>query len=298
MDGVETVRQIRMLGNGDDYFRNLPIIALTANAISGIKDMFLQNGFNGFLAKPIDTAKLEGILGKWIPKEKQKSPRPNENDDAEKKEQSASAEDLIIEGVDTKKGLALTGRSKERYLRILDVFYEDGLEKMKELKICLETNDIPTYTILIHALKSATINIGAVELSEAARELETAGKQNDLGFIEAHTAEFFESLELLLKNIYAVLSARKSGNREEEKVSIGTEALKNKFLEIKSALEILDVGSLKRLFDDLQKLKLPENINAVVQSMSRNVLMAEYNGALVLAESVINNPSHTINGAK
>ena len=71
MDGVEAAKQIRSL-NG--YCGNIPIIALTANAISGIQDMFMENGMNGFLAKPIDTVKLNSVLEQWIPKEKRKSP--------------------------------------------------------------------------------------------------------------------------------------------------------------------------------------------------------------------------------
>jgi CheY-like chemotaxis protein len=77
MDGIEATEHIRVLGTGDvpeggedEYFKNVPIIALTANAVSGTKEMFLQNGFNDFLSKPIDTIKLNAVLEKWIPKEK------------------------------------------------------------------------------------------------------------------------------------------------------------------------------------------------------------------------------------
>ncbi|MDR2575026.1 MAG: response regulator [Treponema sp.] len=71
MDGVETTHRIRALGDEEPYYKNVPIIALTADAVSGIKEMFLQNGFNDFLSKPIDTIKLDSILEKWIPREKQ-----------------------------------------------------------------------------------------------------------------------------------------------------------------------------------------------------------------------------------
>ena len=73
MDGVEATRLIREMGEGDPYYREIPVIALTANAVSGIADMFIENGFNDFLSKPIDTAELNTILEKWLPKEKQES---------------------------------------------------------------------------------------------------------------------------------------------------------------------------------------------------------------------------------
>ena len=72
MDGIETTQRIRAMGNKDPYFKNVPIIALTANAVSGTKEMFLENGFNDFLSKPIDTIRLNIVLEKWVPKEKQK----------------------------------------------------------------------------------------------------------------------------------------------------------------------------------------------------------------------------------
>jgi signal transduction histidine kinase/CheY-like chemotaxis protein len=73
MDGIEATLKIRAMGDKDLYYKEVPVIALTANAGSGRKEMFLENGFNDFLSKPIDTVKLDAVLRKWIPKVKQKS---------------------------------------------------------------------------------------------------------------------------------------------------------------------------------------------------------------------------------
>jgi CheY-like chemotaxis protein len=73
MDGIETTQLLRSMGEEDPYYKDVPIIALTANAVSGTREMFLENGFNGFLSKPIDTVKLNAVLERWIPKAKQKS---------------------------------------------------------------------------------------------------------------------------------------------------------------------------------------------------------------------------------
>jgi HPt (histidine-containing phosphotransfer) domain-containing protein len=162
------------------------------------------------------------------------------------------------------------------------VFYEDGLEKIRELKACLEAGDIPAYKIHIHALKSAAANIGAVELSGTAGDLEEAGKRTDWDFINTHTAGFIDSLEKLLGNIFRVLSARRS-----EEGSMGADELKNRLDEIKAALETLDVGTANRILDDLLKLHLPEDIRALIQNISMDVLTAEYDEALALTESLI-----------
>jgi len=71
MDGVETTGLIRTLDNNDPYYSNLTIIALTAHTAAGMKEMFLQNGFNDYISKPINIGELNSILEKWIPKEKQ-----------------------------------------------------------------------------------------------------------------------------------------------------------------------------------------------------------------------------------
>jgi CheY-like chemotaxis protein len=70
MDGIEATRHIREMGSEDPYYNNVAIIALTANAIEGTRELFLENGFNDFLSKPIDTVLLNTILVKWIPKDK------------------------------------------------------------------------------------------------------------------------------------------------------------------------------------------------------------------------------------
>ena len=92
MDGVETTRRIRKMGEGDPYYINLPIVALTANAVSGTREALLENGFDDFLSKPIDTIGLNAVLEKWIPPEKQKT-------FSLKKDDANDESDIEIEGL-------------------------------------------------------------------------------------------------------------------------------------------------------------------------------------------------------
>jgi CheY-like chemotaxis protein len=73
MDGIETTQMIRSMGEEDAYYKEVPVVALTANAVSGTREMFLENGFNDFLSKPIDTVKLNAALERWIPRDKQEN---------------------------------------------------------------------------------------------------------------------------------------------------------------------------------------------------------------------------------
>jgi len=181
MDGIEATKLIREKATENPRYAELPIIALTANAVSGTKEMFLANGFNDFLSKPIDTTKLNNILGKWLPKEKQEK-------------LSAEIEEIEVEGLDAKKDIVM-----------LNTFYKDGLKRVKEIKKCLEVKNYIIYTNHMHELKEACANLGAYDLFEQAEALEIAGNQENSKFIDSNNLQFLISLKILLNNIKKVI---------------------------------------------------------------------------------------------
>jgi len=209
IDGIEATERVRNLGDEDPYYKNVPIIALTANAVSGTREMFLQNNFNDFLAKPIDKFILDSILEKWIPKEKQINIKAKASMETANIINRTGSK-FEIKGLDVKKGISRTGGSMENYLNTLTVFYKDGAKTIREIKASMEKGDIQLYTIQIHAIKSALTSIGCNWLSEAAKILETAGNQRDLSFIKIHTDKFLSELDTLLVNIYSCLIETKS----------------------------------------------------------------------------------------
>jgi len=183
MDGIEATKLIRK------NYPDLPIIALTANAVSGTKEMFLSNGFNDFLSKPIDTVKLNSILEKWLP------------DVKAVKSESYSKADFEIDGVDVDKAIEMLDGNLELYMELLDAFHKDSTQKIDEIK----NYNNPLYTNNIHALKGTCGSIGAFALAEKAKALEAAGKRRDLTYIEQNNPEFLSTLEVLLKNVNKVL---------------------------------------------------------------------------------------------
>ena len=279
MDGIETTRRIRALDGNDSYFNEVPIIALTANALLGAKEMFLDNGFNDFLSKPIDTIELNVILNRWIPKGKQitlkKEAQANEQYD------DISFE---INGVNTKKGIFMTGGSIKRYMETLDVFYKDGLEKINSIKTCLDENNLPLYVIFVHAVKSAAANIGAEKLSEAAKALEMAGNQSNLSYINSHNANFLADFEKLLGNIKAMLEMATGGERKE---SIDTGLLKMELSGLKTALNDYDSAAIKKAVDNLRALTQASYISAKMEDIFKNILIGDYDMAVPLIDSLL-----------
>jgi len=267
MDGIEAVRHIRELP-GEKY-ANLPIAALTANAIVGVKEMFLQNGFNDFVSKPIETAKLNSILAKWIPKEKQKYTAPASVITAKE----GPRINIKIEDVDTVRGISISGGDIFSYLDTLKVFRKDGAKKIKELSGCVESNNISLYSIYVHALKSACANIGAAKLSEEAKKLETAGIKQDYDFIKKNHESFLDGLEKLIANIDEVIStaAEKTGKK-----ALDIDVMKDRLAKLKAALENYDVTAIDEASLELRDFTQLSGSGETISAILQNAFVGRY----------------------
>jgi len=272
MDGVEATLKIRELEG--DYYKNLPIIALTANAVSGVKEMFLKNGFNDFLAKPIELIKLYAILEAWLPAEK----REVYVEKGEKRETIS----FTIDGIDVKTGIYMTGGSEETYLRALSAYYKDGLEKLGQLADCCKAEDTGLYATYTHALKSASGSIGATKISNFAKALEIAGKNEDIEYIKNNNGIFLTELKALLDNIGAVLEAK----RKPEAIT-NTALLKDGVKKLKDALNNLDMAEIDKCVSGLQAEQWDDKTNSALEDIMNQILISEYDIALDLADRLI-----------
>jgi len=266
MDGVEATKRIREMG----FYEDLPIIALTANAVSGTKEMFLANGFNDFLSKPIDIVKMNAILAKWLPKKKQEKTMET----ADKSELNT---DLEIDGIDAKKGIVMASGKTEIYMEILSTFRKDGVDKINEIKKCLETKNYHLYTTYVHALKSASASIGALALSEMAKSLETAGKQQDLTYIEQHNPEFLSALEVLLDNINKVLK------KDEKKESVDFGILRSNLSKLREAIGIFDSDAIDEATNSLQAFTQMAEVEDILQK----TLIGKYEDAIAAIDGLM-----------
>jgi CheY-like chemotaxis protein/HPt (histidine-containing phosphotransfer) domain-containing protein len=276
MDGIETISHIRALGG---LHETLPVIALTANAVTGTREMFLRSGFNDFLSKPIDTDQLNAILTQWIPKQKQHKAE----DPAAAKEPSNG--NPVIHGLDVQQGIRLTGGTLKSYLRTLAAFHSDGTEKVGQIRECLETGDLRLYTIYTHSIKGAAAIIGANALSETAKALEMAGKNEDMAFIRTHTDRFLANLDTVLDNVAQALLSMKEQTSPGDIVT-----MKDGLARLKEALDALDSESIDRALEDLQPFVSTDGVGAVVQKILENTWVGEYDGAVELIDRVLEDP--------
>ncbi len=196
MDGVEAMKRIRTDVSGLNA--SIPIVALTANAMSSAKQMFLAEGFDGFVSKPVETEELERVLKTVLPKksisyddgtEAEEDNAPYEEEPATVKTAEPATDPmdkLYAAGVNTAAGLKYCVDDEEFYKSLLIQFASESAEKIESMKAYYGKKDWHNYEILVHALKSTSKMIGAVDLSEKAKALEMAAKASDEEFITAN----------------------------------------------------------------------------------------------------------------
>ncbi len=222
MDGVEAAKAIRALGDPERCV--VPIIALTANAMSGTKEMFLENGLDGYLAKPIELDKLNDVVEKWIPVEKRRERNPSgQARPANKKAETSTSLPVIttIEGLETALGVRAFRGAEVYFGRILKSYagsvphvlakmgeaYREGLDNGETLR---------RYTIAVHGLKGSSYSVFANALGRKAEELEKAALAGDRAFIGEHHGEFVAAAEKLIGEISRHLARlEKSGEGKE-----------------------------------------------------------------------------------
>ena len=181
MDGVETTKFIRALD--DEYYKKVPIIALTANAVNGVREMFIEAGLNDFIAKPIELSALDRVLKACLPRTYIMPPVSTDYGKNDRRKSNKTKEYNEGTLICVSKGMSYTGGNEDAYYEILDVYARKGEEKRIQINELAENKDWKNYTIEVHALKSTSLSIGAVELSELTKKLELAGKSGDYDII-------------------------------------------------------------------------------------------------------------------
>lgn len=199
MNGIETFSRMKQMGNYPNA--EAPVIMLTANAIVGAKEEYKNAGFTDYLTKPVQESELLEMLFKYLPKElvceedKEKEAKEEETvPTEEKEEETVPTEDkgqtsLItqldaLEGLDAGMGLSYCGQDEDFYGEILRDYIQS--ERDSELNAFYHAGDWENYRTKIHALKSTSLTIGAVQLSEAAKALEMAAKSGDMDYIQSN----------------------------------------------------------------------------------------------------------------
>ena len=210
MDGMEATQEIRKLGG---KYQELPIIALTANAISGMREMFLENGFNDFVSKPINIQELDTVLKKWMSPEKITQKAKPEADAAAGNDGTGGCfwEELCkIEEIKTEIGLSRFSDQRDMYRNVLAMFQKRLVTDCEHMREHMTAGDMKAFLIVVHSTKSLLATIGANSLSETAFALETGARNNELDSCARRYPEFEKRLLALQQRLSALFPAAES----------------------------------------------------------------------------------------
>ena len=202
LDGIKTLELLR--ADNTSASQNIPVIALTANAIHGAKDFYLNAGFADYLTKPIESKKLEDTLLKFIDEKLITFVSRNNSDSTTKYHQEEETQHIDIQT-----GISYT-YNKENYMELLKMFDEKSTSRFNEIVSIIEKcneDNCKNYTIAVHSLKNTAAMIGAKQLSEIALKLELAARKNDIKFIESLHYKLLDEYKCVEKEVKNLLTA-------------------------------------------------------------------------------------------
>ncbi len=271
MDGIETLHKMR------ERDIKTPVVALTANAVAGVKEMYLKEGFEGYLSKPIDGTTMEKMMMEFLPASKMQKPRgraaavpgaglaPSEPDTKTELPEWLNE----VETIDTKEGLK-NNADKEMFISMLGIFYRSIDEKSSEIRGYYEQEDWKNYTIKVHALKSSARIIGAVKLSDLAQELEDAGNADDIEKIKEKTEGFLGMYEEYKKTLSPIDPALYGeSDRADERPDVDPAMLEDAYSSLKEFSEAQDYDLAEMVINSLKEFKLPEKDDEKIRSVAK-----------------------------
>jgi CheY-like chemotaxis protein len=246
MDGVETTHKLRELGYTG------AIVALTANAIAGNDEMFMRNGFDDFIPKPVNVRQLDSVLNKFI--------RDRHPEEAKKyaSEAVAQPETPVIDP------------------KVLQIFRGDAQKAIVTLRETIANGDISLFATTAHAMKSALANVGKRDASTQASRLESAGRREDTDFIASNTDDFIETLETLIKN----LTLDEPADTHSADISEDTAYLAEQLRIVKAACEDYNDDAAYAALDRLKEMQWKKNTaDALEQIRDMLFIYSDFDGA-------------------
>lgn len=193
MTGVETLNNLRKI-----IGFNIPTVALTANAISGMREKYLENGFNDYLSKPIDKVELEKVLKRFL--KVSKTVASNEEEQTVKESSSYDTNILIKNGVDLDKSLELLG-DMDTFNETIRDFLNESMNRLKLIMEYKNNGDMPNYAILVHAMKSDSKYLGFTKLAELSFNHEMASKDNNQKYVDDNYEELMSEAKRIISLI-------------------------------------------------------------------------------------------------
>jgi CheY-like chemotaxis protein len=262
MDGIQASKEIRArLGGGP------PIVALTADESPETEGLFRDAGCQEIMPKPMDPDRLYDLLLRYVPEDRRtftgEAPAPTGFTEAD-------MADFQMTGVDLTFNNICRTKTRDQYLFLLDLYFRDGTQHINDYRNVTRAQ-IGDYRIWVHALKSASANIGAMDLSAMAREQEEAAKVLDLGVIQQKSPAMFDAYAALLEEVGRVLKANQQAEVHEDKGDLDGEELERK---VETALNLLEDFKSKesaKVVENILCYHIPEDLADILRQVKEQL---------------------------
>ena len=276
MDGIEAFHNMKSMTDGLNF--NTPVVALTANAVLGARQLYIDEGFSDYISKPVDTVRLEQVLLEYLPPSlvmrtsdideavpETEMPLPEKEDESSKYKH--------IPGINYEAAVTNCG-TEETFVQALEIFYNSLDKKADEIEGFEREKDIRNYTIKVHALKSAARLVGALQLSEDAKYLEGCGDKNDVAEIEAKTPALlsqYRGYKPVLEKVFGKLDEPDMSLPE-----ISVEDLHEMYSLIKGFAADFDLDNIDRMIEETKNYRIPESEREKFEKVKECVTNADW----------------------
>lgn len=297
LDGTQTMRKLREQFSCYKKGGRNKIVALTANAISGVREELIAEGFDDYLEKPIVIDELERVLGEFIGYEEnaeatfEATVKKNDEASAPERLKDAAGEaagevskdtteevpqeisflDKLGDMFDTQKGIMHCGNSEDVYREVLTLCFKDAKGSIAKLDEFFETEDIKNFVIQVHALKSTAFSLGADQIGELAKALEMAGKQNDFEFIKSNYDSFKVEYAKYIDIIGEALNLKNGDEDEESSEEAVKQHFKNAVDTIKECARSFDLAGMSTAIRKVDRDSLSLEYLEIYESLSNYI---------------------------
>lgn len=273
IDGISTANNIRNIP--DDYYKNLTLIALTCNDSPNILSNYIKNGFNDFIKKPINNKILSCVLKTYIPR------NVIEDCNIFNKEITKSY-DLNIPNIDLKNAFIYFENDINKYLSLLTVAYDDGINRCSLIKKYALNRDIKNYMIEVHSLKSVCAIIGDYNLSDLASQHEEEALNGNLEFVIKNHENIIMKYEAFLSNIRPFIIPSKIPHLNVLKKFNKTKVL-NLIKSLINSIDDFDLDESFKCLDELSRYNFKKIQIELLSKIKECLNIFDYDSAYTLA---------------
>jgi HPt (histidine-containing phosphotransfer) domain-containing protein len=275
MDGIEATRRIRAFGG---EYETLPLVALSANAVSSAVEAYFAAGMNGFVSKPIEAEKLNAALARWLPSEKTTIIQ-----EAEQGQETPAQENLMKElksvmCIDTAKGLVYSGGDKEMYIQVLRQFCDEIPDTVGIIKSLMAARNWEEYSIRMHGMKSVLANVGAEARAEMAYKLEMASKSRDEITCLTETGPLCNSILALRDHL--LCTSLMEEVKQEKKIAMSGDVLRGKLERLKESCMGGKIEETNAAVSELRLATLDEKADERLERILHSLKSYDYEAAM------------------